>query len=132
MYETMKWLHIISAYLLVLYVLIPFLVGAAKRNTGLASFLAGYNRIGQYLLIIAFLAGGYMISQVEGYSTLWIIVAIVLVLVMFAMSGMMGKPLKALKNRDTSSAGKAVTFSIVFIVAYAAIMAIMSNPQWLS
>ncbi|MFD2671649.1 hypothetical protein [Marinicrinis sediminis] len=131
MYDTALWLHIVTGYVLFAYVLIPVLIPRAAKNSATAGVLVTANRITQYLLIIGFLTGGYMVSK-AGYSTLWIVVAIVLLLIMFAMGGMVTKPLKKLAQGDRSVINKAMIFSIVFFVAYLGMMAIMSAPQMLA
>jgi uncharacterized membrane protein len=129
MYNAMKWAHVISAIALLLYLVLPFISGSAARPNG-ASRLHGLNRIGQYLLIVAFLTGGYMVSK-AGMSGAWMAVAIVLILVMFAMAGMMGGPLKRLKagNSGTAESVKKLrTFSIIAAGAFVLILVLMYNP----
>lgn len=130
MYNTSFWVHVVTGYILIAFILIPILIPMAKTNRGVASTIVGMNRIVQYLLVIAFLSGGYMVSKVD-FGILWLVAVIILLLIMFAMSGMVTKPLKNLANGQTGDAKKAVIFSLVFLVAYIMMMAIMSSPQLL-
>lgn len=131
MYDAFKWIHVISAILLIFYVVLPFLAGgAAKPDT--AAGLHRLNRIGQYILIVAFLTGGYMVSR-AGMSTTWMVAAVVIILVMFAMAGMIGGPLRRLKAGNSGTAEsvrKLRTFSIVAAVAFIMLVVLMYNPTW--
>ncbi|MDF2668872.1 MAG: hypothetical protein K0R67_1178 [Paenibacillus sp.] len=129
MYEAIKWAHIISAFAMFFYLVFPFVSGSAARPES-ASRLHGLNRIGQYLLIVGFLTGGYMVSK-AGMSGAWMAAAIVLILVMFAMAGMMGGPLKRLKAGNSGTAEslkKLRTFSFIAAGAYVLLFVLMYNP----
>jgi uncharacterized membrane protein len=129
MYDTFKWIHVISAILMIFYVVLPFLAGgAAKPDT--AASLHRLNRIGQYLLIVSILTGGYMVSR-AGMSGTWMAAAVIIILVMFAMAGMMSGPLKRLKAGSSGTAEsvkKLRTFSIVAAVAFIMLVILMYNP----
>ncbi|WP_127582832.1 hypothetical protein [Paenibacillus koleovorans] len=129
MYDTFKWIHVISAIALLFYVIVPFLSGSAATPTTAAG-LHRLNRIGQYILILAFLTGGYMVSR-AGLSGTWMAAAIVLILVMFAMAGMMGGPLKRLKSGSSGTSDhvrKLRTFSLVCAIAFIMLIVLMYNP----
>jgi uncharacterized membrane protein len=131
MYQVMYYIHVITAIGLLFYLLLPFLAGRAAHPGG-ASPLLTLNRIGQYVLILAFLTGGYMVGK-AGFSVPWMILAVVLVLVMLAMAGMMQKQLKLLKNGGAASEPlrKLRTFSTVAAVSYVLLIVIMTNPDLL-
>jgi hypothetical protein len=144
MYPVMIFLHVVSALLLGAYVMFPFLVGRAATLSGAAqeSFvgvIATINRIGQFSLIVTFLTGGAMISQVDPKpSVLWMISSIVLLLIVGAIQGMIGGRIKKLianskAGKSTASdAAKIKTFSWIAAVAVIVAVLIMTNPQLLS
>lgn len=144
MYPVMIFLHVVSALLLGAYVMFPFLVGRAATLSGAAqeSFvgvIASINRIGQFSLIVTFLTGGAMVSQVDPMpSVLWMISSIVLLLIVGAITGMIGGRLKKLianskAGKSTASdAAKIKTFSWIAAVAVIVAVLIMTNPQLLS
>ncbi|MDQ0897034.1 MULTISPECIES: hypothetical protein [unclassified Paenibacillus] len=144
MYPVMIFLHVVSALLLGAYVMFPFLVGRAATLSGAAqeSFvgvIAKINRIGQFSLIVTFLTGGAMVSQVDPMpSVLWMISSIVLLLIVGAITGMIGGRIKKLianskAGKSTASdAAKIKTFSWIAAVAVIVAVLIMTNPQLLS
>ncbi|MDF2653228.1 MAG: hypothetical protein K0Q73_9033 [Paenibacillus sp.] len=144
MYPVMIFLHVVSALLLGAYVMFPFFVGRAATLSGAAqeSFvgvIATINRIGQFSLIVTFLTGGAMVSQVDPMpSVLWMISSIVLLLIVGAISGMIGGRIKKLianskAGKSTASdAAKIKTFSWIAAVAVIVAVLIMTNPQLLS
>lgn len=144
MYPVMIFLHVVSALLLGAYVMFPFLVGRAATLSGAAqeSFvgvIASINRIGQFSLIVTFLTGGAMVSQVDPMpSVLWMISSIVLLLIVGAITGMIGGRIKKLianskAGKSTASdAAKIKSFSWIAAVAVILAVLIMTNPQLLS
>lgn len=144
MYPVMIFLHVVSALLLGAYVMFPFLVGRAATLSGAAqesfvSVIAKINRIGQFSLIVTFLTGGAMISQVDPKpSVLWMISSIVLLLIVGAITGMIGGRIKKLianskAGKSTASdAAKIKTFSWIAAIAVIVAVLIMTNPQLLS
>ncbi|WP_128894703.1 hypothetical protein [Longirhabdus pacifica] len=132
-YELVRNTHIIVGLVLLIYTIFPVvLVTISQRGTRFASTMVLINRIGQYLLVVGFLTGGYMVSKFD-YTLLWMILAILLLLVMFAMSGMMTKPLKAFKKGEGNPAlaKKVLIFSVVNALTVIAIVVIMYHPEWL-
>jgi hypothetical protein len=71
-----------------------------------------------------------MVSKAE-YSVLWMVLAVVLILVMFAMTGMASKPFKKLIAGETGGAAlrKLRTFTLISGVSYALLMAMMLGPK---
>ncbi|MNP47349.1 hypothetical protein D3C76_1413990 [compost metagenome] len=64
---------------------------AAKEGSAVA--IRSFNVLAQVGLLIQFITGGYLMSQGD-YSVAWMIVVVVLIVALFAISGMMSKPLK--------------------------------------
>lgn len=96
--EYVMFVHVLSAVLLGFYLFVPWLLlrlgkQSAAVQEGTVRTVSLLNRIGQYVLVLAFLSGGYLVSKYNS-SGVWMILAIVLILVMFALSGIMSKPLK--------------------------------------
>jgi hypothetical protein len=122
--------HVLSALALIFYILLPFLAGgAANRSTAVALHRA--NRIGQYVLVLSFLTGGYMVSKAD-YSVFWMVLAVVLVLVMFAMTGMSGKPFKKLiagDNPNGATLKKLRMFTLIGGLSYVLLLGMMLGPK---
>jgi len=143
MYSVMIFLHVVSALLLGAYVVFPFLVGRAATLSGAAQesfvgLLRSFNRVGQFALIVAFLTGGAMISQIEPRpSVAWMVLAIVLLLIIGAMTGMMGARMKKLiaagqaGGSTAADAAKVKSFSWIAAIATIVAVLIMTNPQLL-
>jgi len=138
-YKIMFTLHVLSAVGIGFYVLLPFAAAAlaglqADKLAGYAGPLAKMNRIGQFVLIVTFLTGGAMLHEAP-VSMAWWIIAVVLILIIFAMSGMMSKPLKRLAAGDTQDkaalVGKVRNFSVIVAVALILAVLLMVNPQFL-
>jgi len=98
-YRIALFVHVLSAVLMGFYLLVPFLLPGAKAEEGVrrgvAKVVGRLNRVGQYVLVAAVLSGGYMLHGAD-YSVIWIILVVILVLALFAFSGMLGKPLREL------------------------------------
>lgn len=129
------FLHVFSAVGLGYFLLFPFLTSrlasASDIRAGLAAGLAFFNRIGQYVLIVAFLTGGYLVSKYN-LSVPWMVSSVVLVLVMFAMTGMMGKPLKAIAGGDNNAPVKKIQlFGAINAIALLLIIILMVNRNLL-
>ncbi|MBP1963653.1 hypothetical protein [Paenibacillus aceris] len=142
MYQVMIFLHVISALLLGAYVVFPFIVGRAATLTGaalegFAGLLSTLNRVGQFSLIVTFITGGAMVSKVD-VSVLWMVLAIVLLLIVGAMTGMIGGRIKKLianakaGNSTATDAAKIKSFSWIAAVAVVVAILFMTNPQLLA
>lgn len=130
------FLHLLGSIGMGFYLLFPFLL-MKKGEEGLAQTVGNYNtanRVGQILLLVQFLTGGYMISQAS-YSTAWMIVVILLVVVIGGLTGMLGKKLKS--AREALSSGKASaeagmgevqTFSWLIALSFLVMIILMSYP----
>ncbi|WP_151735491.1 hypothetical protein [Paenibacillus tengchongensis] len=127
MWKATFFLHMIGTLALGFYLVLPFVLGktqklSASAKEGTLSFISGFNRFAQYGLVIQLLTGGYMMSQGE-YSVPWMVIVVVLMLAMFALGGIMGKPLRLAaagmrENRDVSAeTGKIRTLSLLLLVA---------------
>ena len=95
----MDLVHILGALSVGFYFLLPFVVSkmstlslAAKEGSAVA--IRSFNIFAQIGLLIQLITGGYLMSK-GSYSVGWMIVVIVLIVALFAISGMMSKPLKA-------------------------------------
>ncbi|HZG57676.1 hypothetical protein [Paenibacillus sp.] len=98
MTDIVLFLHVLGALTVGFYLLLPFVVSKLKglnpqAQVGFARSIFGLNRVGQWLLIVQFLTGGYLISKYE-LSVAWMIVVIVLFVALGAVSGMIAGPLK--------------------------------------
>jgi nitrogen fixation/metabolism regulation signal transduction histidine kinase len=140
MVQTMLFLHVLGAIAAGFYLLLPFLLMSVDKLSAAAQ--GGYvqgmvlaNRIGQYILIVQLLTGGYLISKQE-YAVWWIVAIIVLFLVVSALAGIMSKPMKRLvaDTKEGKSAtqylGKIKTFSTIISVVLLVLIYLMSFPAY--
>jgi hypothetical protein len=116
------FLHVLGSLGVGFYLLLPFVASklsglSPQAQVGYCKGIFGMNRIGQWLLIVQFLTGGYLISK-SGVSVAWMIVVIVLFLALGAISGMLAGPLKRIiehggegKAAAAKDASKLSTFS---------------------
>ncbi|ULO05861.1 hypothetical protein H1230_22810 [Paenibacillus sp. 19GGS1-52] len=120
-------LHMIGTLALGFYLVLPFILSRAEKlsvpaREGTLSAVSGFNRFAQYGLVIQLLTGGYMMTKGD-YSVPWMIVVVLLLLAMFALGGIISKPLRLAavgmrENRDVSSeTGKIRTLSALLAVA---------------
>lgn len=120
------FLHMIGTLALGFYLVLPFILSGAQKlsapaKEGTLSAISGFNRFAQYGLVIQLLTGGYMMTQGD-YTVAWMVVVVVLLLAMFALGGIMGKPLRLAtagirENRDvTAHTGKLRTMSLLLMV----------------
>lgn len=98
MYQAMIFLHIIGAMALGFYLILPFVFGSVDKlslaaQEGTVSAIRTLNRYAQFGLVIQLLTGGYLMSKGD-YSVAWMVVVVVLFLLIGALGGIMGKPLK--------------------------------------
>ncbi|HEY0827099.1 MAG TPA: hypothetical protein VGE40_03315 [Bacilli bacterium] len=138
MIQFIVFLHVLGAIGTGFYLLLPFLflrLGALSSSAqdGLVSGLFTANRIGQYLLVVQFLTGGYLISQGE-YSVAWMVVVIVLFVGAAALAGIMSKPMKALManakagKASAAEAAKIKNFSFIIAILLVVIIVLMNYP----
>ncbi|GGI44391.1 hypothetical protein GCM10008018_06870 [Paenibacillus marchantiophytorum] len=144
MYQVMIFLHVISALLLGAYVVFPFIVGRAATLSGAAQegfmgLLSTLNRVGQFSLIVTFLTGGAMVSKIDPMpSGLWMGISIVLLLIVGAITGMIGGRIKKLVANNkagkstATDAAKIKTFSWIASAAVIIAVLFMTNPQLLA
>lgn len=136
--EIVKFLHVLSAVLIGFYLFVPIILMRLSKQSiasseGSVRTLALLNRIGQYVLIVAFLTGGYMVSKFD-LSVIWMILSVVLILVMFGLSGVMSKPLKRLVEAygrgeaAEDELRKTVRLSAINAAAFLLILIIMNFP----
>ncbi len=126
-WNVLFFLHMIGTLALGFYLVLPFILGRAEKlspaaKEGTLSAIGGFNRFAQYGLVIQLLTGGYMMTKGD-YSVAWMIIIVVLLLAMFALGGIMSKPLRLAsagmrENRDVSAeTGKLRTLSALLSVS---------------
>ncbi|KTD85700.1 MULTISPECIES: hypothetical protein [Paenibacillus] len=126
-WNVLFFLHMIGTLALGFYLVLPFIIGRAEKlspaaKEGTLSAVTGFNRFAQYGLVIQLLTGGYMMTKGE-YSVAWMIIIVVLLLAMFALGGIMSKPLRLAaagirENRDVKAeTGKLRTLSALLSVS---------------
>ncbi|MBY3622170.1 hypothetical protein HGO21_21825 [Acinetobacter sp. CUI P1] len=126
-WNVLFFLHMIGTLALGFYLVLPFIIGRAEKlspaaKEGTLSAVTGFNRFAQYGLVIQLLTGGYMMTKGD-YSVAWMIIIVVLLLAMFALGGIMGKPLRLAaagirENRDVKAeTGKLRTLSALLSVS---------------
>jgi uncharacterized membrane protein len=135
------FLHVLGAVGMGFYLVFPVLAARIRSlnkqaQEGYVQALATANRYGQFLLIVQFLTGGYLIGkEKDTFSTAWMISVMVLVVLTGAFSGMLGGPLKRISKGTQTGAGidKDVTkiklFSILLTVVLIVIVFLMVYPE---
>ncbi len=126
MVNFLLFLHTLGAIAVGFYLILPFLAHklvtlSGEGRQGYAKGLYLSNRISQWILIPQFLTGGYLISGTGGgYSVPWMIAVIVLFIVIGAMSGMIGGPLRRISTAGGDAArdmAKVRNFGAIAFVA---------------
>lgn len=131
----MNFVHILGALSVGFYLLLPFIVSkmsslSLPAQEGSATSIRNFNLFAQIGLLIQFITGGYLMTQGE-YSVAWMTVVVVLIVALFAISGMMSKPLKLaianIKEKKDISAhlGKLRTMSALLAVCLLAMVFFM-------
>jgi len=131
-------LHLLGAIIMGYYLLLPFMAGklaalAGESRKGFATSVRAFNTFAQIVLVVQLLTGGYLMSLGD-YSVPWMVATIVLVLLIGAFSGMLGKPLKrVLQSADSngSDVKRIRLFSALTAVSFLLIVIIMFEPSWL-
>jgi len=130
------FLHVLGSLAVGFYLLLPFVAMKLsglnpQAQVGYAKGIFGLNRIGQWLLVVQFLTGGYLISKYD-LTVTWMIVVIVLFVLLGAMSGMIAGPLKRIiqqggegKAAAAKDASKLSTFSGVAALLVLALLILM-------
>jgi hypothetical protein len=143
-YSILLVLHVISATLLGVYIVLPWQVKqltslSEERLAPYLSFLLSFIRVGHYSIIGLLFSGGLMITFFHTIpSMLWVIVSITLLLIIGAWIGILQAKLKkVLKSHDPveqlQKENRSI-FSLSFSAACFIIIAIviMTNPTILS
>jgi hypothetical protein len=122
------FVHLLGALTVGFYILLPFVTARIGnlQPTAQAGYVRGlqqFNRIGQWLLILQFLTGGYMISKYE-LSVTWIVTVIVVFLLLGAVTGVLGGPFKRMiqageagQSASASDISRAVLFSSIAAIS---------------
>lgn len=135
---TFRFLHLLGAIAVGYYILLPMMAGSALKlkgagREGYLSSLITLNRVGQYIFILQFITGGYLISKGD-YSVLWMVLVIVVFVAIAALAGIMSKPLKRMKAAAANSegqadeSGKIRIFSLLIAIGFIALVVLMFNP----
>ncbi|WP_341281283.1 hypothetical protein [Paenibacillus sp. FSL H8-0537] len=139
MTQTFLYIHVLSAVLMGFYLVLPLLafkISAQLEVQGKKSqleLLFSLNRFGQLAVVIAFLSGGYLVSQAE-YPTLWWILAILLLLAIAAVGGILGSNMrKVIRDSDASEIlkrmGKIRSLSVFACLLYFLMITLMLFPN---
>ena len=134
-------LHLLGAIGMGFYLLLPFLVMRMQGMTaggkaGLAGGLAAANRWGQILLLVQLLTGVFLAAR-DGVSTPWIVVVIVVLVLIGAVTGMLGKPLRQLRTENQTAAAvqeqlrKVQLFGWIAFALFLVMILLMYYPEWL-
>ncbi len=120
--------------------MLPFLAArigslSGQAQAGFLGVLRAAVRSSQYAILVAFLTGGYLVGK-AGYSVLWMILAVVLLLALTAFSGILLKRLR-LFMQQVSGGGKGTesdlsrikTFSLLSAVVFLLIIFLMVYPN---
>jgi uncharacterized membrane protein len=137
------FLHILGAVGMGFYLVFPVLAARIsslnkQAQEGYVQALVTANRFGQFLLIVQFLTGGYLIGKYKDSYNLtpaWMALSVVLLIIAGAFSGMLGGPLKRIAKGTQTGAGidkdaaKVRLFSILLTVVLIAIVILMVYPE---
>lgn len=138
--QIVLFLHVLGAVGLGYYLVLPFFTTRMKTHTETTlqpflSSLYGTSRIGQYLLIVQFLTGGYLMSQ-QKYSVLWMVLTTIVFIAVAAVSGIMNKRMKqavkVLKDGKSADSllGTVKALSFVLSVSMLAVLYVMKFPMY--
>lgn len=140
MFDVFFLLHMFGTAALGFYLILPFIVGGTQKlslgaQEGAINTIRVANRIAQYGLVVQLITGGYMMSKGD-YSVAWMIIVTVILLAMFAIGGIMGKPLKnALagireKREIKAETAKLRTFSLLLALLLIVMIYFMVYPLY--
>jgi hypothetical protein len=132
------FIHLLGAISMGYYLLLPFMAGklaalAGDTRKGFASSVRAFNTFAQIVLLVQLLTGGYLMSLGD-YSVAWMVATVVLILLIGAFSGMLGKPLKRVlqSGADAGADVKRIRlFSALTAVSFLLIIIIMFDPSLL-
>lgn len=134
------FLHVLGATGVGFYLVLPFLVSkvcklSGDSKSGLAQGLVLVNRIAQYFLFVQFITGGLLMSyHKDFYAVSWMIVITIVLFAMFALGGIISKPLKLIvanvqAGTDTKAqVKKAGVLSIILLVLFIVEIYFMKFP----
>jgi hypothetical protein len=134
MNQLFLFLHVLSAMMMGIYLMMPFLsmrIQALSGNAqfGFVSVLFALNRTGQLALIIALLSGGYMVSKAP-YSLAWMIATVVIFLALGAITGVLGGAMRKSLGEPSGSkineqVGKIKSMSVISGILFFLMVGIM-------
>jgi hypothetical protein len=137
MIQLFVFLHVLSAIMMGIYLMLPFLSMRIQVLTGQAQFgflsvLFAVNRTGQMALVIALLSGGYLVGK-GVHSIAWMIASVVLFLALGAITGVLGGAMRKALN-DPSGAkiqdhiGKIKSMSVICGILFFLMVVVMKFP----
>ena len=140
-YQFIVLLHLIGSLWMGFYLILPFvatrIAGASSgARAGYAGSMMLANRWGQFMLIVQFLTGGYLVG-IAKFGMLWVSVVILLLILMGATTGIMAKPLKRLQQENQSKDGvqeqikKVQLFSWLTFALFIVMVVLMKYPNLL-
>ncbi|NHN31549.1 hypothetical protein [Paenibacillus agricola] len=134
MIQLFVFLHVLSAIMMGIYLMMPFLSMRIQVLTGHAQFgfvsvLFALNRTGQMALIIALLSGGYLVSK-SPHSLAWLIATIVIFLALGAITGVLGGAMRKSLSEPSGSKiqehlGKIKSMSVISGILFFLMVGIM-------
>lgn len=140
MQNIMIFLHVLGSIGMGFYLFLPFLTRrldsvSKPSQLGYVQGLHSAGKIGQYLLILQFITGGYLIGKGD-YSLAWLIVSIVVFLIISALTGILGanlkrmiKDLQAGKEASSADRSKIKMFGMLTGIFFLVIIFLMKNPM---
>lgn len=139
--ELVRFLHVFGAIAAGFYILFPFLISRVNKLSTAAQegYITGLfvaNRIGQYIFIAQLLTGAHLVWATNAnYSTPWIVMVLVGFIILGALAGMMGRPMKNilanLQSSNTDSGkfiSKLIIYSIIIVILFFMLVGMMSFP----
>ncbi|NGM83082.1 hypothetical protein G5B47_11715 [Paenibacillus sp. 7124] len=138
-WDVLMFLHMIGMLALGFYLVLPFILGRLEKlspaaKEGALSAITGFNRFAQYGLVVQLLTGGYLMTKAD-VSVPWMIIVTLLLLAMFALGGIMSKPLRLAasgmkQGRNVSiETGKIRTLSALLAVCLLVILFFMAFDE---
>ncbi|MED1203611.1 hypothetical protein [Heyndrickxia acidicola] len=141
MHHILIFLHILSALLLGVFIIVPFIIKrlntlSSLEQKELSGVLLGFVKVGEVALVGLLLTGGGMISEFGRIpSSLWMSITGVLLPIIGASLGMMHSKLKVLraakqaKNKTDGYHKRLQVYSWITMVSVLLAILVMTNPE---
>jgi hypothetical protein len=143
-YSVVYFIHVLGALMVGFYLIMPIVTLTMRGLTapvqlGFARGMRKLNTIAQWLLIVQFLTGGYLIGLVKGFSVPWMVSVVVVFVLLGAASGMLGVSFKRIvKSAEGVGVGsvashvtRALLWSIVASLSVLYLTVSMVFPRWI-